>query len=56
MAHDPAIRPKRSRDAIKAAYQVFQEVIGKAPTARIKKPTPQPSAKNQGLPKPKRSK
>jgi hypothetical protein len=31
MPHDPAHRPKRSRDPIKAAFEVFQEVIGEAP-------------------------
>jgi hypothetical protein len=29
MAHDPAIRPKRSRDPIKAAHQAFQEILEK---------------------------
>ena len=28
-------RPKRSRDPIKAAYEVFQEVIGEAPRTEL---------------------
>jgi hypothetical protein len=31
MAHDPSHRPKRPRDPIKAAYEIFQEVIGEKP-------------------------
>jgi hypothetical protein len=29
--HDPTRRPKRFRDPVVAAYEVFQEVIGEKP-------------------------
>ena len=31
MEHDPAPRRKRSKDPIRAAWEIFQEVIGEAP-------------------------
>jgi hypothetical protein len=40
MLHDPAIRPKRSRDAIKAAWEVFQEAIGEKPPKEARDPEP----------------
>lgn len=39
--HAPIRRPKRSKDPIRAAWEVFQEVIGEKPRTEPREKTPE---------------